>query len=352
MHRKQLISIIAIAVVSGALGGIIFDRLVVPQLSAYRSFEWLAHYANNSPIVITKREQIVLNEGANLIELAKQAASSTISIYRESDLFFLGNGIILSSDGLIFTAKAAIGNLSTVLVVFNDGKTATGLVRALDSKSDLAALTIEAGRLAVLPFAESAKLQSGQKILSVGQLNKEFSRDFTSGSVTRGVADNKGLFEVLSSEILQDSFVTEAAFNPGFLGSPVMNLEGRLVGMVADGSGKIITAENIQTALSSYLANGKIVRPRLGIKYSQLSKMSAVLRGLPRAGALVVGVENNSPAANAGMIPSDIIYEIDQQALDEVSLEQILNRHAAGEMKVKLLRAGKEIEAIVTLELK
>ncbi|MBI2355844.1 MAG: serine protease [Candidatus Doudnabacteria bacterium] len=347
MKRKQLIYFLAAAILAGALGGIVFDRGLVPRLSTVKGFGWLQRYVNNAPIIITRREEIVLNEGANFIELAKQASSATVSLYQKSNLSFLGNGIILSSDGLIFTSKSAVGSFNEVLAVLNDGSSFTGLVRAFDPKSNLAVLTIEAKTPSVLPFAEAHKMLSGQKVLTVGQLNKEFGRDFLSGFIVRSVSDNKGFFEVFSSEILSESFVIEAGLNRGFLGSPLINLEGRLIGMV-DTSGRIIISENIQTALSSYLASGKIARPRLGATYIQLSAMGARLRGLDRTGALIVGVEKNSAAHAAGIIANDLIYQIDGQEVG--SFEQILNRHPIGEMKVKLLRGKQELEFVINLE--
>lgn len=350
MNRKQLISLIIIAVVSGALGGVIFDRVVIPKTARVKGLEWLAKYVSNSPIVITKREEVVLNEGANLIELAKQAATSTVSIYQKPDLVFLGNGIILTSDGLVFSTKSVVGNLTEVVVVTNDGAKFNGLVRALDPKSELVALTIEAQKLAVLPFFEASKMIPGQKILSVGQLNREFSRDFASGNVVRGVRDNKGFFEVFSSETLHETFLFDLPLNKGFVGSPILNLEGRLIGIVSSENGKVIIVENIQTALSSYLATGKIVRPRLGIKYIELSRVGASLRGFPRPGALAVEVEGNSPAGKAGIRVNDLIYEVEQRLVSETGLEQALNGHGIGQMKVKLLRGPQELELIINLE--
>lgn len=350
MTRKQISYVIILALVFGAVGDVVFDRLIIPQASRVKGLEWLARYASNSPIVITKREEVVLNEGANFIELAKQVANSTASLYQTSNLSFLGNGIILSSDGLILTTKSVVGNLNELLVVLTNGARFTGLVRALDPKSDLAVLTIQAEKLTVLPFSDAAKMEPGQKILSVGQLNKEFSRDFASGFVTRGVGGNKGFFEVFSSEFLHESFFMDLQLNRGFVGSPVINLEGKLIGMVGSENGKVIISENIQTALSSYLASGKVIRPKLGMRYTELSQTGSQLRGLARPGALVVALDSGSPAAAAGIVPNDLIYEVDGQQLAGQSFEQILNHHAVDEMKLKLLRAGQEVELTVNLQ--
>ncbi|OGE81216.1 MAG: hypothetical protein A3H72_03540 [Candidatus Doudnabacteria bacterium RIFCSPLOWO2_02_FULL_48_8] len=349
MTKKQIFKIILIALIAGAAGGIIFDRLLIPQLGKVRGFGWLTKLAVNAPIVITRTEEVVLNEGANFIELAKKATNSTVSFYGKN-LNYLGNGVILSSDGLVFTSKTVVGNLDEVLVQLVDGAVFEGVVRALDPKSDVAVVTVDAHNLAVMPFAEAAKMSAGQKILTVGQSNREFVRDFAVGSITRGVGNNKGLHQVFFSETLLDAFETDADLNHGFAGSPILNLEGRLVGMHADGAAKIVVAENMQTALSSYLSSGKIMRPYLGLRYIELSKASALLRGFDQQALLVVGTDNKSPADKAGLLPSDLIFEIDGEKFNGKTFEQILNSHAIGPMKVKTLRGEQDLEITINLE--
>src|SRR3989344_5020849 len=107
MNRKQLTIIILIAFFVGALGSILLGRFTLPYLSRYQGLSWLSKLSTTSPIVINRREEVHLNEGANLIDLAKQAGNYTVSFYKGvlPNYKFVGNGIIMSSDGLIFTTK-------------------------------------------------------------------------------------------------------------------------------------------------------------------------------------------------------------------------------------------------------
>lgn len=349
MNLRIQLTIIVLALLAGALGGLIFDRFIVGQLAGWPGLGWVTKLVANSPIVITRHEQIVLNEGANLIELAKQAASATVSIYQPSSLAFLGNGIILSADGLVFTSKDAVGNLQQVLVVLSNGVGYEAAVKATDPKSVLVALQLPAQNLSVLPMGEAHKMQPGQKVLTVGQLHREFNRDFAQGVVTRAVG-SRGFFEVASSESLSETILTDLRLNRAFMGSPVINLDGRLIGMVADERGKIVIAENVQTGLTSYLSAGRFVRSGVGVNYTELSVMGAGLRGLDRPGVLVIVVHKSSPAASAGLAVNDLIFEIDGQAVAGTSFEQSLHRHALGEMKLRVLRGGKELELVINLE--
>ncbi|HEV8601597.1 MAG TPA: S1C family serine protease, partial [Patescibacteria group bacterium] len=292
MSTKLIIVIVLIAFFVGALGSITFDRLVIPRLSLLPHLSWLGKFSSTSPIIVTRREEVVLNEGANLIDLSKQISNSTVSFFeKQANPFFLGNGIIMTSDGIIFTSKSVIGNRNEILVVLNDGTKYVGLVRALDPKQDLAVVSIPAKNLNVVSFAEGLKLKAGQRILTIGESYKEFSRSFSAGFVINAsdnATANPG--RTFSTEVLEDTFETDALTNSGrFLGSPIINLDGKLVGMVAGtGVQKIIVAENLEPALSSYLSSGKIIRPKMGLVYFRLTKSTAALRGLPQAGALVL----------------------------------------------------------------
>jgi len=353
MNTKFIIVIVLIAFFVGALGSITFDRLVIPRLSLLPHLSWLGKFSSTSPIIVTRREEVVLNEGANLIDLSKQISNSTVSIFeKQANPFFLGNGIIMTSDGIIFTPKSVVGSRNEVLVVLNDGTKYAGLVRALDPKQDLAVVSIPAKNLNVVSFAEGLKLKAGQRILTIGESYKEFIRSFSAGFVINA-SDNATASpgRTFSTEVLEDTFETDAAgTNSGrFLGSPIINLDGKLVGMAAGtGVQKIIVAENLEPALSSYLSTGKITRPKMGLVYFRLTKTTAVLRGLPQAGALVLKTDEGSPASSK-LLPNDLIFEVDGQKLENASLEQLINKHSIGEVKLKLLRNQQEVEVKINL---
>lgn len=353
MNAKTIIVMVLIAFLVGALGSITFDRLVIPRLSLLPHLSWLGKLSTTSPIIVTRREQVVLNEGANLIDLSKQISNSTVSFFeKQANPYFIGNGIIMTSDGVIFTAKSLLTNRNEVWVVLNDGTKYLGQVRALDPKQDLAVVTIPANNLNVVSFSEGLKLQIGQRILTVGESYKEFNRSFSAGYVTNG-ADNAmtNPWRSFSTEVLEDTFETDATGAQGgrFLGSPVINLDGKLVGMVGGAmSQKIIVAENLQTALASYLNSSKIVRPKMGLVYFRLSKATAGLRGLDRAGALVLKTDGGSPSAEK-LLPNDLIYEVDGQKLENGSMEQVINRHSIGETTLKVLRNQRGIEVKINL---
>lgn len=348
--NKPFTILIVAGLIAGALGGILFDRVFIPKLSFLPGLGWLKNYASNAPIVITRNEQVVLNEGVNLIELSNQASNMTVSIYRgtKPQLTFAGLGTIMTSDGLIFTSKTVVGSQPEMTVITNDGSSYTGTVRALDPKTDLAVLTIPAKNLAVAEFGSSFDLKPGQRVVSVGIANKEYERHLSSGVVTSSVLNNKFLDVVYDSEKLSDSFATSLVLNGNFNSAPVVNLAGKLVAMVADAQGSMIIAENLKPALDSYLQSGEVHRPKLGVQYWNLSSFQAQLKNLPRAGVLILGVDSSGPAYKV-LQSNDLVYELDGQELRNKSLEQVLSEHREGQFKAKLIRGGKEAEVIINL---
>src|SRR3989338_7496885 len=177
MSRKQLIIIFIIAFFVGAVGSIFFDRAAIPWLSSINGLGFLTKLSSNAPIIITRREEIRLNEGANLIELTKQAQNFTVSIYagKDPDYKLLGNGIVLANDGLVFTSKEILGNSREFQLVLNDGRVYPGVLRALDPKSEIAVITIPASGLAVAEFADAFSLTTAQRVLALGKTNNAIS---------------------------------------------------------------------------------------------------------------------------------------------------------------------------------
>jgi serine protease Do len=352
MNRKYWMYFLLIAFVVGAVGSIVFGRIIIPWAATVTGWESLNQLVTSAPIVINRTTEVQLNEGVNLIELSRQIASMTVSIYdgEETGLVFRGLGTIMSSDGLIFTSKSAIGSNATVSVVLSDGRIFKGLVRAADPKSDLVVVTIEAQGLTSANFGSSFDLKTGQRVLTLGISNRAFERELNSGLITSTVLNNKFLDQPFHTEILANSFKTDLVFHSNYSGAPIANLEGRLVGMVINDRNQLMIGENLQTALNSYLQTGKIIRPKLGMQYLEVSALQANLRKLLRGGVLVVNLDRSSAAAEAGLQINDLIFDFNGTPLDNASFEQLLNQAGSGPIKLKLIRAGKEVELTVTLK--
>ncbi|MEJ0020962.1 MAG: trypsin-like peptidase domain-containing protein [Candidatus Doudnabacteria bacterium] len=245
--RKQIIWVIIIAFFVGALGSIAIGRFAIPYLATFNGMSFLNKLSSNSQLVINRTQEIQLNEGANLVDLIKQAGNITVSIYDQSDNF-LGNGVIATSDGVIFTSDSILLGQTKVKVVTNDGKNFDGLARAKDPKSTLVILTITANDLPVVQLDDAANMEAGQRVIYVGRSNAPFQHLAVTGFVTQKMSNLVDKAEQVS---------TDVTVKPDLYGGPIINLSGHAIGITL-GAGDNIISENLRTDLGEYLATGKL----------------------------------------------------------------------------------------------
>lgn len=361
MKRKQIIWIIIIAFFVGTLGSVLFTQFIFPTLATIKGFSWVNRLVSNAPIIVTRTQEVQFTEGVDLINLVKQSGNITVSIFAgltPANMKFVGNGIILSSDGLIFTSKTVVVNPNAKLMaVLNDGTSYPATARAADPRSDLLVLTIPAQNLPMAQLDDARTLQTSQRLIGLGESNRAQNHKFLTGFVTQAMSNTASLTQVDSTNVFAETISIGSAVTSEFAGGPVINLNGKIVGMMtqagpaspdASRGGSILPAEDLQTALSSYLASGKIIRPFVGIKYLSLSDSLAQLRQMPQGGALVMGFEANSAAQKAIVLLNDLITSVDGQPIDgNNSFEYLVNRHAISDMKFGIIRNGQKLELIV-----
>jgi serine protease Do len=351
MSRKAWVAILILMLILGGIGGVLFNRFVVPYLARMPGLSWMEKLESSNPVVINRFEEVQFNEGANFVDLARQGSSYTVSIYsqRQGNTKFLNNGIISSSDGMIITSRLHLGEAGTFLVVLNDGTTYPAVVRGLDPRSELAVLTIQAQNLPFAQFADAGNLQASQRLIFLGRSNNSFNRDFAQGQVSRVIANGQSLDRVFSSEALENTVAANVQINSDFIGGPILNLDGRVVGMTSSNLG-IIIGEDLQTGVGSFLQSGKIQRPAFGIKYLNLSDELAKLKGLNDGGSMVVSVDPGSPAQKAGVQANDLIVSADGQDLSSNNFEKIINQHGFTGIPLEIIRNNNKINLQVILE--
>lgn len=269
-----------------------------------------------------------------------------------------GSGFLVSADGLIVTNKHVVADREAEYTVFlNDGTRYAAKVVARDPVNDLAIMRIQARGLPYLEFADSDAVEVGQTAIAIGNALGEFRNTVSVGVVSglaRSVVAGNG-FGV--SEQLENVIQTDAAINPGNSGGPLLNLDGKVIGINV---AVAITSQNIGFSVPSNLARtvvasvqkvGKIVRPYLGIRYTPITpelkeenKLSVnygilVLRGNSKSEVAVIP---GSPADIAGIEENDIILEADGKKLtEEQSLSTIIRNHKVGDtLTLKILRKG------------
>ena len=222
-----------------------------------------------------------------------------------------GSGVIVDARGFILTNNHVVENADKVEVRLSDDRKFPATVVGRDPKSDLAVLKVEApaGSLPVAELGDSDKLRIGQWAIAIGN---PFGLDRT---VTVGIISATGRTHV--GVATYEAFIqTDASINPGNSGGPLLNIEGRVVGIntaivsSGQGIGFSIPINMAKEIMGQLIARGKVVRGWLGVAIQDLTPELAAGFGVaPGSGVLVSDVMKDSPAEAGGLKPGDIITE-------------------------------------------
>ena len=258
-----------------------------------------------------------------------------------------GSGVILRSDGYILTNNHVVNEASRIDVRLKNGKSYPATLVGVDPATDLAMLKIDARGLPQATFASSEKARVGQFVIAIGS---PFGLDYT---VTTGVLSAKGRGGIGANEI-EDYLQTDASINPGNSGGPLVDLQGRVLGINTmiigrgSGIGFASPAEIAQRVARQLIESGSVKRAWLGVSFQEITpELAAHFGGNFEGGALINAVVPGGPADKAGLQAGDIITAIDEQAIREGhDLLRTVLRHDVGE-KVSLdVRRGDKSKKI------
>jgi serine protease Do len=264
-----------------------------------------------------------------------------------------GSGVIVDPAGYVITNNHVVEGVRSVEIQLSDGRRGTATVVGIDPLTDIAVLKTEMSDLAAVDWGDSDELQVGDIVWALGSpfgLQKSVTFGILSAKERRGISGTEGVFQ----EYLQ----TDAAVNPGNSGGPLVNHEGKIVGINTAIIGPSYLG--VSFAIPSALARasyeqirdkGYVLRGFLGVRPEEVPDRQARRLGLERGeGVLVTEVDPNTPADDAGLEPGDVILTWNGE---DFSNPTLLSRAIAAtpigtEVKVKLVRessAGpKEVE--------
>jgi len=266
-----------------------------------------------------------------------------------------GSGFIVSADGYILTNNHLVGEADKVKVKLDDDKEFDAEVIGTDPESDVALIKIENGEdLPFLELADSEAVEVGQWVIAIGN---PFGLSHT---VTAGIISAKGRSGV-GLTTYEDFIQTDAAINPGNSGGPLLNLNGKVVGIntaiisKSGGNMGIGLAIPINMAKSIYqqlLDSGKVVRGYLGVALQELTPELAESFGLEDIkGVILTEVLKDSAAKKAGLEYKDVVIEFNAKPVENV--RELQNRVAmlspGTKVKLTVLRQGQKKEFTVKL---
>ncbi len=314
----------------------------------------------------------VVKEESTIIDVVEQVSPAVVSIVVKQvgfDVFSgpyssedgVGTGFIVTTDGVIVTNSHVVDSeAGEYSVVLNDG-TAYEVKRVnLDVTSDLALLELESESELNLPTVElgdSDSLVSGQTAIAIGNALGKFQNTVTVGVVSGIARDFVASSGFGDATTYENAIQTDAALNPGNSGGPLLNSAGQVIGINvattrgADNIGFAIPVNTLKPILESFLVEGRIIRPYMGIAYTIITKDISAIRRLPE-GVFVNTVLAESPADQAGIEEGDIITKLNGVQLSEDNpLSAIISSLKVGDsVAVEVDRAGDILTLDVVLE--
>jgi serine protease Do len=267
----------------------------------------------------------------------------------------LGSGFVIDPSGLIVTNNHVIEGADEIIINFTDGsKLKVVKVLGHDSKTDLALLKVEPKQpLKAVTFGDSAKMRVGDWVMAIGN---PFG---LGGTVTVGIISAKK--RDINAGPYDDFLQTDAAINRGNSGGPLFNMDGEVIGVntaiISPSGGSIgigfaVPSNSAVQVVDQLKQFGETRRGWLGVHVQNVTEEIAESLGMKEAtGALVANVSPDSPAATAGIQPSDVILKFDGQPVENMrGLPRAVAATPIGKaVPVEVLRKGQTLDVTVTV---
>jgi len=258
-----------------------------------------------------------------------------------------GSGFVFTPDGYVLTNSHVVSGAKRITVTLLDGRKLPGHLAGDDPDTDLAVVRLHAPDLTPVAFGDSSALRAGQIAVAVGN---PLGFDCT---VTAGVVSALGRsLRTQSGRLVDDVIQTDAALNPGNSGGPLVDAQGRVIGvntamiLPAQGICFAIAVNTVSFVVGKLIHEGRIRRSYIGVAGQNVPLHRRVVRfhELPRESAVfVVSVEPGSPGAAAGLRDGDLIVGFDGKPISGIDdLHRLLTEDLADKETTVLVVRGSE----------
>jgi S1-C subfamily serine protease len=260
----------------------------------------------------------------------------------------LGSGIVISPDGLVLTNSHVVGTAKEIRLRDVEGIVTDARVLGVDPDTDLALLRADGARdLRYASLGNSKSLRRGQLVVAIGN-----PLGFES-TVTAGVVSALGRsIRSVSGRTIEDVIQTDAALNPGNSGGALVSSKAEVIGINtaviagAQGICFAVASNTAQFVLSEIIRHGYVRRAYIGVagQTAPIPRRHALLAGIDNAmGALLAQIEQDGPAAKAGLLSGDVVIKLDGVGIHGVDdLIRALDRDRIGRtLEMEVLRLGR-----------
>lgn len=314
----------------------------------------------NTSAPVTREETGATVFGADPVAIYERARPSVAKIETAVQRGFnsregIGTGIVLDKEGHILTNHHVVAGAREIVVTLGNGARGTAELVGSDPGNDLAVIKADIARDKLQPAAlgDSDQVRVGEPVFALGNpLGQDFS--LTSGIVSALGRRSTGT----NNRVIRNVIQTDAPVNPGNSGGPLLNARGEVIGITASlenptgqnlfvGLAFAIPINTAKRFIPDMTAGKAVDHPRLGIS----SQVRTSLSEGPSQGVRISRVEENSPAARAGLQSGDVILALDGKLIREFDdiVDYLDSRRVGDRVKVKVLRDGRELTLEVTL---
>lgn len=318
-------------------------------------------------------------EVLTLVEIFERSEPGVVRVSVEKFTGFgsdgIGSGFVFDKMGHIVTNAHVVSGATEIVVTLTNGMEYIAEVSGSDVFTDIAVIRIDApsSQLHPLSLGDSSTLKVGEQVAAIGN---PFG---LSGSMTSGIVSQVGrMIQAPTSNFsIPEVIQTDAAINPGNSGGPLLNTRGSVVGINTaiqsltgefSGVGFAVPSQTVAKIVPKLITNGEYRHPWLGISGQDVNHDLVQLMDLPDTlGFLVIDVEPNSPASDAGLrgatdvgthhgieypIGGDVIRAIDDnqvRKIDDVLIHLQRSKSVGDETVLDVLRDGSLVKVVVTL---
>jgi len=315
-----------------------------------------------SVITVTDDENVVINVVKQSTPSVVSIAISQVTLKRGQGLVDevsnIGTGFVVDPNGIIVTNQHVVSDTTAKYkVITSDGVEYEAVEILRDDGNDVALLKIDAKNLKALKLGDSDNLAVGQTVIAIGTPLGEYAGSVTTGVISglgRSVTASSGWFGS-TTKVYENVIQTDAAVNPGNSGGPLINTQGEVIGINfattanADNISFALPINVVKQRLEEYRTYGKFIKPYIGISYQMISEYEALYYTDVVAGALVMNVDPNGPAAKADVKRGDIITKVNGKELVQSLAYEIQSHKVGEEITLEVWREGKTFTVKVTL---
>jgi S1-C subfamily serine protease len=281
---------------------------------------------------------------SNISELVAAAGPHIVRV--EGRRRLAASGVVYRADGLIVTANHVVERDDDLTIGLHDGSSQPATLVGRDPSSDLALLRVNAANLSAARWSDPAALRVGHIVLALGRPGKTVQ-------ATLGVISALGNgWRTPAGADIEHYVQTDVAMYPGFSGGPLLTADGSFAGLnssaLVHGISVALPAPTIARVVDTLLTHGRVPRGYLGIGIQPV-RLTGTLqeRASQETGLMIMSVEANSPADQAGLIQGDILVNVAGQALRHVDdLQSLLSSTPVGTTVTARVARGGELQEI------